>query len=543
MSRVRDRNASAWLLPAEGSRANHGLRRDMRRFADEDEVDLVVVGCGAGGSTLLQRLARAGWRVVALDAGPFWNPETDWVSDEAASHHLYWTEPRVIAGADPVPLGANNSGRGVGGSMVHYAGYTPRFHPSDFATATNDGVGADWPISYTDLRPYYEDIEEELPVAGEHWPWGDPHSYPQRPHPVGGNGDVFLRGALKLGITAKVGPVAISNGRFGNRAHCIYRGFCLQGCKVNAKASPLITHIPDALAHGAEVRADSMVTRVAIDDRTGRATGVEYVRGGVTHFQRARAVAVAGYSIETPRLLLLSASKRFPQGLCNDFDQVGRYLMVQGAPQTAGRFDAEIRMYKAPPPEVSTEDFYETDPTKPYKRGFSIPTVSPLPITWAEHVCAQGYWGDVLRAYLRDYVHWTCMGALCEFVPQPDNRVTLADERDRLGLQVARFAYSQCENDRQLMTAAQDVMERLQRAAGATEVMTINRYAHLVGGARMAADARHGVVDGDCRTFAVPNLYITDGSVLPTQGSANPGLTIMAVAARAADRLIAHRHG
>ncbi|HEY7801078.1 MAG TPA: GMC family oxidoreductase [Dehalococcoidia bacterium] len=512
----------------------------MRRFSDDDEVDLVIVGCGAGGSTLLQRLARAGWRVVALDAGPFWDPERDWVSDEAASHHLYWNEPRMIGGADPVPLGANNSGRGVGGSMVHYAGYTPRFHPSDFATATNDGVGADWPISYADLRPYYEDIEEELPVAGEHWPWGDPHSYPQSPHPVGGNGDVFLRGALKLGITAKVGPVAISNGRFGNRAHCIYRGFCIQGCKVNAKASPLITHVPDALAHGAEVRADSMVTRVVVDDDTGRATGVEYVRGGVGHFQRARAVAVAGYSIETPRLLLLSASKRFPQGLCNDFDQVGRYLMVQGAPQTAGRFDAEIRMYKAPPPEVSTEDFYETDPTKPYKRGFSIQTVSPLPITWSEHVCAQGYWGGVLRAYLRDYVHWTCMGALCEFVPQADNRVTLGSERDRHGLQVAHFAYSQCDNDRRLMSAAQDVMERLQRAAGATEVMTINRYAHLVGGARMAADERHGVVDGDCRTFAVPNLYLTDGSVLPTQGSANPGLTIMALAARTADRLIAH---
>ena len=108
--------------------------RDMRRFADADEVDLVIVGCGAGGATLLQRLARRGWRVVALDAGPFWDPDADWVSDEAGSHHLYWTEPRVIAGADPVPLGSNNSGRGVGGSMVHYAGYTPRFHPSDFDT-------------------------------------------------------------------------------------------------------------------------------------------------------------------------------------------------------------------------------------------------------------------------------------------------------------------------------------------------------------------------------------------------------------------------
>jgi choline dehydrogenase-like flavoprotein len=539
VSAVRDRNESAWLLPNDGTRTNHGLRDDMRRFADSDEVDLAIVGCGAGGATLAQRLARRGWRVVALDAGPFWDPDADWVSDEAGSHHLYWTDPRVITGDDPVPLGSNNSGRGVGGSMVHYAGYTPRLHPSDFETQTREGVGADWPLRYDDLRPYYEDIEGELPVAGERWPWGDPHGYPYRPHPVGGNGEIFLRGAGALGITAKVGPVAIANGRFGNRPHCIYRGFCLQGCKVNAKASPLITHIPDALAHGAEVRADSMVTAIETDERTGTATGVHYIRRGVPRFQRAAVVAVAGYSIETPRLLLNSASRRFPQGLGNDFDQVGRYLMVQGAPQTAGRFDAEVRMYKAPPPEVSSEEFYETDPAKPYRRGFSIQNVSPLPITWAEHVAAQGHWGGKLREYLSDYVHWACLGALCEFLPRPGNRVTLDEERDRYGLPVARVAYSQCDNDKQLMKAARGVMERILHAAGADEVITIERYAHLVGGARMAADERHGVVDRDGRSFAVPNLYITDGSVLPTQGSANPALTIMALAARAADRLAA----
>ena len=259
---------------------------------------------------------------------------------------------------------------------------------------------------------------------------------------------------------------------------------------------------------------------------------------GECRISSARVVVIAGYSIETPRLLLNSAFRRFPDGLCNDHDQVGRYLMVQGAPQTAGRFDAEVRMYKAPPPEVSTEDYYETDPSKPYKRGFSIQTVSPLPITWAEHVAAQGYWGANLRKYMSDYVHWSTLGALCEFLPQARNRVTLAEQTDRHGLPVANFAYSQCDNDKQLMRAAQAVMEDLLKAAGADEVITIDRYAHLVGGARMAADAEHGVVDANCRTFAVDNLYITDGSVLPTQGSANPALTIMAVAARAADRLI-----
>lgn len=225
--------------------------------------------------------------------------------------------------------------------------------------------------------------------------------------------------------------------------------------------------------------------------------------------------------------------------MLNDHDLVGRYLMVQGAPQTAARFDEEVRMYKAPPPEVSTEQFYETDPTKPYKRGFSIQTVSPLPITWSEHVAAQGHWGRDLREKMSDYVHWATLGALCELLPQADNRVTLSKEKDRFGLPVAHFEYTQCDNDKQLIKAASTVMTHILHAAGGTDAITFERYAHLVGGARMGATEQEGVVDADCRSFAVPNLLITDGSVLPTQGSANPALTIMAVAARAADRLAA----
>ncbi|MFF2950432.1 GMC family oxidoreductase [Kitasatospora sp. NPDC057965] len=534
---VRRSNASAWLLPPDGHGFDHALIRSMRRFHDSDEVDLVIVGCGAGGATLAQRMARHGWSVVVLEAGPFWDPIADWVSDEAGSHHLYWTEPRVITGTDPVPLGSNNSGRGVGGSMVHFAGYAPRFHPSDFHTHTADGVGADWPIDYADLRESYRRLEYELPVAGQYWPWGEPHPYPHPPHPVGGNGKVFLRGAAALGIQARVGPVAITNGRFGRRPHCIYRGFCLQGCKVNAKASPLITHVPDALAHGAEIRADCMASAVELD-HDGLARGVRYFHHGREHLQRARTVAVAGYAIETPRLLLNSACPQFPDGLCNDHDLVGRYVMVQGAPQTSGRFEQEIRAYKAPPPEVSTEQYYETDPAKPYRRGFTIQNISPLPITWAEHVVAQGHWGADLRHYLSDYVHWATLGAMAELLPQPDNRVTLAEETDRRGLPVANFSFSQCDNDRMLIRAAREVMESVLRAAGASEVITIDRYAHLVGGCRMAADHLGGVVDHRLRTFAVPNLLITDGSVLPTQGSANPALTIMALVDRAA-RLLA----
>jgi choline dehydrogenase-like flavoprotein len=515
----------------------------MARYGDDYEVDLVIVGAGAGGSVLAQRLARHGWKIVMLDAGPFWDPDRDWVSDEAGSHKLFWTQPRVIGGTDPVELGKNNSGRGVGGSMVHYAGYCPRFHPSDFETRTRDGVGEDWPIAYADLKREYERLELELPVAGDRWPWGDPHRYPHKPHPIAAGAELCVGGARSLGIEMRVGPVGITNGAFGNRPHCIYRGYCLQGCKVNAKASPLVTHLPDAIAHGVEVRGESMVAAVEIDQDSGRATGVRYFGpDGGERVQRASAVAVCGYSIETPRLLLNSKSPRFPNGIGNGNDQVGRCVMVQGAPQVAGRFPMEVRMYKAPPPEISSEQFYETDETRGFARGFSIQTVGPLPIAWAEHVLAGGHWGRALREYMRDYNHWYALGALSELLPLTENRVTVAaDVTDRHGLPVARMDYSQCENDRKNIALAKQTLRDILAAAGAQDILEIDRYAHLVGGCRMGSDPELSVVDADHRIWDVPNLFVADGSVMPTQGAANPALTIMALASRLAGRLASGR--
>ncbi len=531
--RMPEDNDSAWLLDPH-RRGLQNLGR-MAAHRDEDPVDLVVVGAGAGGVTLAQRLARKGWRIVLLEKGPLWDPDRDWVSDEKGAAPIYWTDNRIIGGSDPIELGKNNSGTGVGGSMTHFAGYVPRLHPSDFQVRSADGIAVDWPISYAELKTSFERIELELPVAGQDWPWGDPHGYPHAPHPIAGAAVVAWEGARKRGIEMRVGPVSITNGRFGNRPHCIYRGFCLQGCKVNAKASPLITHLPDAIEHGVEVRPDSMVTRIESDDTSGRVTGVVYIRDGIEHVQKADAVAVCGYAIETPRLLLNSTTSRFPNGLANGHDQVGRYVMVQGATQVAGRFPEILRMYKAPPPEVSSEQFYETDKSRGFARGFSIQTLSPLPIGWAEHVTAEGHWGQSLREYMRDYNHWSVLGVLCELLPQPENRVTLAKtDVDAYGLPVATFNHSLCDNDRSNIAFATRIMEEIWEAAGAQDTLKIDRYAHLVGGCRMGFSAHESVVDSTHRAWEIPNLFIADGSVLPTQGAANPALTIMALSDRLA---------
>jgi choline dehydrogenase-like flavoprotein len=514
----------------------------MHRHPPGEEVDYVIVGVGAAGGVLLQRLARAGFKVLGIEAGPFWDTERDWVSDEAGSHQLYWEDKRITGGKNPLALGANNCGKGVGGGSVHWAAFTPRFHPSDFEVYTRDGVGADWPISYWDLKPYYELLELEMPVAGPaHYPWGDPHGYAFGPHPMGGVGNALIRGCTKLGIGVSAGgPVAILSGSRGNRPHCIYRGFCIQGCKVGAKASTLVTHVPDALDNGAEIRDRCMVSRIHHDTKRNRVTGVSYIDAkGEEHFQKAKSVIVSGYAIETPRLLLNSACEGHEKGLANSSDTVGRYLMAQIGNVVLGRFEEPVRMYKAPPAHALTEEFYETDPKRDFARGFAIQTVGPLPIAFAKQMmAARGSWGWGMRRIMMDYNHWSSFGLLGEILPWADNRVTLADEKDQFGLPVAHVNFALHENDEKLRDFGKKKTEEVMWAAGAQEVVQEARFAHLVGAARMGKDPSTSVVDAFGRTHDIANLFICDGSILPTQGSANPGLTIQALAARTADYLI-----
>ena len=184
---------------------------------------------------------------------------------------------------------------------------------------------------------------------------------------------------------------------------------------------------------------------------------------------------------------------------------------------------------------------YETDESRGFARGFAIQTVSPLPVGWAEHVLADGHWGKAMREYMRDYNHWAVVGALSELLPLPGNRVTLAEEQDAFGMPIARFDYTQCENDRANIANTKRIQTEILEAAGASDLLTIDRYAHIVGGCRMGTSPDNSVIDADHRVWGVPNLFVCDGSVMPTQGSANPALTIMALASRLGERLAAKR--
>ena len=516
-----------------------------------DPVDIVIVGAGAAGGVLCKKLAEAGFRVVVLEAGPHWVPERDFVSDEKAAHKLYWTDHRVTAGKDPIELGANVTGRGVGGSTVHYSMVALRMHESDFIVRTLDGVAHDWPFRYGELEPYYDEVEKELGISGPvNWPWGPPRKnpYPYREHPFNSVAQLFIRGCERLDIKWAPCPLATISAPKDDRPPCVYRGWCVYGCSTNAKSSTLVTYIPKAVRAGAQIRANCMATRVNLD-KAGRARSVSYIRttedGSQTEEeQAAELIILSCYSIETPRLLFNSAQTGHPDGLANSSGLVGKGLMVHPAHTVYGRFPQPVYQYKAPPTLAISQHFYETDMANDYVRGFTIEPVGPFPQAFARQAHASlGIWGDELRQFMFDYNHYAGWGLVGECLPDDRNTVTLdPNDKDQYGLPVARVTFSWGENDKKLIEAGITRQREIVEAAGAEVAWVADDTAHLLGACRMGNDRGSSVVDQWCRSWDVPNLFICDGSVFVTSSGVNPSLTIEAVAARTADYITARTH-
>ncbi|WP_087649785.1 GMC family oxidoreductase, partial [Caballeronia choica] len=414
-----------------------------------------------------------------------------------------------------------------------------RFRPEWFKSKSLLGYGADWPLDWREMWRYYAQVEDALKISGPvNYPWGPKRPrYPYRPHELNAAALVLARGAEALGIPWSPAPLATLSAPRGEAHPCVYRGFCVSGCATNAKQSALVTWIPRALAAGAEIRDLAMVGRIDTNER-GLATGVEYFREGRWQFQRARNVVVAGYAIETPRLLLMSANGHFPEGLANSSGLVGKNLTVQSNQATWGVMQEEIRWYKGPPSLALTEHWNYTDKGKDFFGGYCYMSQGPLPNAWVATQNGRGLWGEALMREMQKYNHQAGLKIVGETLPQERNRVTLADEKDQYGLPVARVTYSFCDNDRRLIAHALDFMGQALQAAGASEIWNeTDDTCHLNGTARMGDDPRTSVVDADCRSWDIPNLWICDGSVFPTVGGVNPSLTIQAIACRTADRI------
>jgi len=516
-----------------------GAWMPMREYRETEAVDFVVVGTGAGGGPVLAGLAEQGFSVVGFDAGVYWRPLEEFASDETEQGKLFWTDERLSLGDNPIQMGGKNSGKAVGGSTVHFAMVSLRFRPEWFRSRTLLGYGADWPVDWREMWEYYTKAERALAISGPvSYPWGPKRPrYPYRAHPVNGAASILARGAEALGYKWTETPLATVSAPRGDSPPCVYRGWCRYGCSTNAKQSQLVTFIPKAIAAGAEIRDQAMVGRIEMGP-DGRATGVHYHREGQWRFQRARNVVVAGYAIETPRLLLLSATDRYPDGLANSSGLVGKYFMVQSNQAAFGYLDDEVRWNKAPPSTTITEHWNYED-RKDFFGGYCWMAQGPMPQEFAAILTgSKDLWGEALRQEMMRYNHAVGLKMVGEMLPQLQNRVELADEVDQYGLRIAKVFYSWCDNDKAMIQHALDQMVLSLEAAGAKDIFRQeNDTNHLAGTARMGSDPETSVVDGNCRSWDIPNLFVCDGSVFPTTGGVNPSLTITALGMRFADRV------
>ena len=510
----------------------------MRRHRTADVVDAVVIGTGAGAAPILAELARAGCSIVALEAGRNWDPE-DFTADETAqAAAINWMGERLSGGAMPQAFGPNNSGTGVGGSLLHWGAFTPRVTPCDLKLRTETGLGADWPITIEELRPLYERVEATLGVSGPaDYPWDRERRYHLPPVARNAPAELMAAACGALGIRTTDAPAAVlSRPRAGGpgapaRHACINCGYCHQGCRIGAKGTADVTYLPDAVAHGAEIRPECTVhglTRTA----DGQLDGVVY-RGpdGQDHRQRTRAVFLCAGGIETPRLLLHT-------GLANASGAVGRNYMAHVATQVWGTFERETRPNKGYPSSLITEDQVGSHGGG-FAGGYLVQSLGIVPLTWAEQVTrARGLWGRALVDHLGGYNHVAGIGINGECLPSDANRLELADETDALGVPKARVRFGYGANEHALDRHATAFMRRIWEAAGASDIWVAPRAAHTIGTCRMGADPDASVVDPWGRSHEIPNLWICDNSVFPSALAANPALTIMALALRTAARFL-----
>ncbi|MDU0369854.1 GMC family oxidoreductase [Hymenobacter endophyticus] len=509
---------------------------DLPDFAEE--VDCVVIGTGAGGAPLLARLAMAGLKVVALEAGPRRDPTRDYATDEKAQNFLFWNDERLSAGQNPVAFGKNNSGTGVGGSTLHYTAYTPRAHRGDLKLHTDFGQGVDWPFGIEELEPYYEEIEHFLGISGPTpYPWdaGRRKGYPLPPLPLNGAAQLMERACAQLGITTSPAANAALSARYyqegiGWREACTNRGFCQAGCNRGAKASMDVTFLPLAESYGAEIRADAYVTEIE-RDATDRVTGVVYEQHGQTVRQRCRHLFLCAGAVETPRLLMLNE-------LALSSGHVGKNFMAHPGMQVWGTFPEDIRPYKGIPGGLISEDTHRPKDAD-FAGGYLLQSIGVMPVTFATQMVRQRkLWGQPLRDYMRSYNHVAGINILGDCLPHAANFMELSEEKDARGLPKPRLHFTAQENEQRMNRHAEKLMRQIWEAAGATDIWAFERYAHVIGTARMGLSGDDAVVNPDGKAFDVPNLYICDNSVFPSALSVNPALTIMALSLRTADKFL-----
>lgn len=549
------------------SGAVKGHRPPGPRYQTREDVDFCVIGSGAAGGIIAAELSEAGFSVVLFEQGPYIRPHQFshdemgvWLNGELSGSTEEFPQTFRASEdveAQPAPLiPPLMYARLVGGSSVHFTANFWRFRPVDFhersLVGSISGTGfADWPVTYEEMEPYYTRVDWEVGISGAPGPFDPPRSrpYPVPPLPVKSSGVLLERGARALGYHPFPAPMAILSQPHNDRAACIQCGACMAyGCEVGAKSSSLSAMIPRAEASGrCEIRPESTVFRIELDER-GRARDVLYWDAdGVEHAQRARVVVVSANGAETTRLLLMSESSRFPDGLANSSGKLGKYLMFNGQATAMGTFAEPLNEYKGPQVTRVLWDWYDSDPQRGFYGGGGIDgrmSFGPALLSFLGKPPDVTGLGPGLKAWMT-HAYTRSMEAACHStsLPQESNNVTLDPAtKDKWGRPALRVTYRDHDDDLAMMGYLQQRAIEILEAAGAEHVwqfpvvpQTVG--AHLLGTARMGDDPASSVVDRYHRTHEVENLFICDGSSFVTSGRGQPTMTIMALAFRAADHL------
>ena len=522
----------------------------------DDIVDVLIIGSGASGAAVAWGLVETRLKILCLEQG-------DWVkSSDFPTHGRDWEarrysdfdiSPNRRARDTDYPVNDDNSAmkvanfNGVGGGTILYTAHFPRMHPSDFHVRTLDGMADNWPIDYWTLEPYFAENDRMMGVAGLA---GDPaypaHEPTMPPVPLGRSGTRYARALNELGWHWWPSDISVATTDYDGRARCINLGHCTPGCAQGAKASVDITYWPRALRAGVELRNRCRVRQITTNEHGMASGAIYYDPSGMERFQPAEVVILAANGIGTPRLLLNSASSRFPSGLANSSGLVGKNLMLHPWPQVSGYVDEEMDGDRGPQTVMWSKEFYETDPARGFVRGYTLQFGRGTgPVNEAITNLGTGRlpWGkNHHRAYRTLMYRRLLAGVACEDLPEEHNRVTLDPVlKDSHGIPAAKIDYTISENTRRMMEHGIARATEILTVAGAKNIFAsrtvLNSPGHLLGTARMGTDPERSVVNEWGRSHDVKNLFIVDGSIWVTSGGVNPTSTIQALALYIADSI------